>query len=355
MACALLISLYMSKIESSFFQLLSEAERFEVKEVQEPPLTQNGEKVFLVKVQPSAQSVFGQSDSEILAKAELLLRNKEFLLARNCYSFLLRKNLKNEQAMEGLGKCFFQLREFDSAKKCFKALWELHQKEQYAVWLALSLMEEGNSSGAETIFNKIKYPERLDLQLQFDFEKSFGNLWMEKKQWEKAELHYNRAKALCSGSVAIELNLGTLFFQRKDLNRSRVCFSQALEWEPENSKALCGLGLIELEERNISVARNLFLQAVKSDPQNGLAILCLSQIVESSEEKNALVERIKKYLENDPHHGEIRLQLARLLMEQKQFNESYDEAEKALRALPGDQRIISLKKILIQNRHRGLT
>lgn len=353
MAQSLLNDCVMSTTSSPFFQLLSEAEKIEIKEVQDPPLTPSGEKVFVVKIQPPAKSPFQRTDQEIVSEAQLLLQNKDYLLARNCFSYLLRKNLKDQTAMEGLGECFFNLREFDSAKKCFKALWELHQKDTYAIKLGLCFLEEGNSAGAESAFLKVKSPHQIESPLRFEFEKAWGNIWMERKQWEMAEQHYQNALQLLPDSVAVEVNLGTLYLNKKDQEKARAAFNRALKLEPSSSKALCGLALISIEEKNPSEACSLLKRSIEGDPQNSLALLCLSQMTLDQKEKNQLIEQLREFLQKEPHQGEIRFQLARLLMEQKRFNESYEEADRAIKSLPGDLRIINLKKILIQNRHRG--
>lgn len=343
----------MSKVHSPFFQLLSDAERIEVNEVQEPPLTPSGEKVFVVKIQPPAKSPFSQSESEIQAQADLLLKNKEYLLARNCFSFLLRKNVKNERAMHGLGQCLFHLKEFESAKKCFKTLQELFVKDEYAIRLGMTLMEQGNNQEAEKIFLKVKADSELNLDVKFEFEKYFGNLWMEKKDWDQAERHYRNAEAIHPDSPAIQINLGALALQKKDLASARMRYEKVIEKDCKHSKALCGLALVELEQNETKKAYQLFKKSVSSDPYNSMALLCLTQLTCSQEETSELIDQLKNCLEKRPNQGEIRFQLARLLMEQKRFGESYEESELALKYLPADQRILSLKKILIQNRHRG--
>lgn len=345
----------MSKVHSPFFQLLSEADKIEVKEVQEPPLTPTGEKVFVVKIQPPAKSPFSQSEQEIQSQAELLLQNQEYLLARNCFSFLLRKNVKNEVAMYGLGQCFFHLKEFESAKKCFKTLWELFKKSEYGIRLGICLMEQGNSLEAELVFSKIDCDSEVNipLPLKFDFEKHRGNLCMERKQWDEAEFHYKNAEVILPESAAIQINLGALALQKKDLVTARLRYGKALERDQKNSRALCGLALVELEERQTQEAVRLLKSSVSEDPFNTMALLCLTQLDLTQSETNQLIEQLKNCIKHKPSQGEIRFQLARLLMEQKHFGESYEEAEQALKYLPGDSRILSLKKILIQNRHRG--
>jgi len=341
--------------DTPFFSLMSDAEQIQVQEVPDQTAPESGEKAFLVKIRPRQGSVASKNETELLANAQLLLSNGDYLLARNLFSFLLRKNLKDEKAMEGLGVCFLQLKEAVAAKKCFKALWEMHRRGRYAVFLGLCYLAEKNDEAAFSLFQQVTDESSLDPALLFDFKKAFGNLLMAKENWVEAEQCYLKAKDLRPNSAAVYANLGTLEVQRKNYEKARVHFNQALQLESQNSKSYFGLGLIDWENQKKESASSFFEKALDCDGKNLLALRCLIKIQEANSKKDLIKARIHRFLQYDSNNGEIRFQLARILMQENRFAEASEQAEKACRLLPQDLRIQELKKILIQNRHWGTT
>lgn len=341
--------------DSPFFALMSDAEQIQVQEMPDQSSRESGEKAFLVKIRPRPGSVGTKNESELIANAQLLLANGDYLLARNLFSFLLRKNLKDEKAMEGLGICFLQLKESVAAKKCFKALWEMHQRSRYAVYLGLCHLAEKNDDAAFSLFQQVSDDSSLEPSLRFDFQKAYGNLLMAKEKWSEAEKYYLKAKQLRPDSAAVHANLGTLELQRRNQQSAEIYFNQALKLDPKNSKSFLGLGVIRWESQDNEAAQKNFEMALDCDEKNSLALRCLIKIEEANPRKDALKKRIARFLEQEPNNGEIRFQLARILMNENKFNEASDQAEKAFRLLPQDARIQNLKKILIQNRHWGNT
>jgi len=340
---------------SPFFALMSDAEQIQVQEVSDAASPQTGEKAFLVKIRPRLGSHVTKNESELLANAQLLLANGDYLLARNLFSFILRKNLRDEKAMDGLGVCFLRLKETIAAKKCFKALWEMHQKSKYVVYLGMCYLAEENDEAALSLFQQVSDENSLDSNLKFDFQKAYGNLLMAKDRWNEAELRYLKALQLIPNSAAVLANLGTLEVQRKNHRKAEEYFTKALLAEPANSRAHFGLGLVQWENQNIMGATQSFEKALDCDSKNTLALRYLIKIHENSSNKVELKKRIFQFLDQEPNNGEIRFQLARILMQENRFAEASEQADKAFRLLPQDERVQSLKKLLIQNRHWGTT
>lgn len=348
-------NLLKSTENSPFFALISEAEKIEVQEVPEQSPLDTGEKAFLVKIRPRPGSPAIKNETELLANAQILLANGDYLLARNLFSFLLRKNLKDEKAMEGLGVCFLRLKETMAAKKCFKALWEIHQRSRYAVYLGMCYLAEENEQAAFSLFKQVTDEVALDAGLKYDFQKAYGNLLMAKGHWSEAEQRYLKALELIPNSVAVFVNLGTLEVQRNNHQKAEFYFIKAKSLDPNHSRAHFGLGLIQWEKQNIAEAIQNLERALDCDNKNTLALRYLIKAQESQLDNEGLKKRIYQFLDQDPNNGEIRFQLARILMQENKFTQASEQADKALRLLPHDERVQSLKKLLIQNRHRGTT
>lgn len=338
-----------------FFALMSEAEQIQVQEVAQPTPIDSGEKTFLVKIRPRPGSVATKTEPELLANAQLLLANGDYLLARNLFSFLLRKNLRDEEAMKGLGVCFLKLKEILAAKKCFKALWEMHQRSTYAVYLGMCYLAEENDGAALSSFQLVTDEANLESELKYDFYKAFGNLLMGKDLWDQAEEKYKKALELVPNSAAVLVNLGTLEIQRKNHIKAEAYFSKALQLDVKNSRAYFGMGLVCLEKQQMSLAIQGFERALDCDSKNALALRYLIKIQESESNKDDLKKRIYQFLEYEPNNGEIRFQLAKILVYENHFREASEQADRVLRLLPNDPRVQNLKKMLIQNRHWGAT
>ena len=339
--------------DSPFFALISDAEQVDVQEILETHAQENPQRSFLVKITPKPSNPSAKTPQSLFDNAKLLMANGDYLLARNLFSFLLRKNLRDELAMEGLGICFLKLQETLAARKCFKALWEMHQKNRYAIYLGLSYLAEQKEEEAYSVFRQVNQEMNIDSDVAFEFYKGFGNILFKKQVWTEAEQFYQKALAQSPASEAILANLGTLEIQRKNPEKAKEYFKKALEINAKSSKAHAGMGLIKLEEGNSAVAISCFRSALDCDSQNTLALKVLMSLGEqwvTSEEKK---QRLLKFLESDPQNGEMRYFLGKLLLQENQFFEASKEIDKAEQALPQDERIQKLKKILTQNRHWG--
>jgi len=342
---------------SPFFALMSDAERIQVEEVPQSAAAGPSERTFLVRIQarPHSSTSLGDSSNpdQILDNAELLLKNGDTLLARNLFSFALRKNLKNERAMEGLGACFLKLNEIMAAKKCFKALWEIHQKSSYAVQLALCYLNEQNEEAALSLFEQVKEDSVQQWELKYEFYKGFGNVLTRKCRFAEAESCYQKALMCVPNSLAVMVNLGMLKITQERFKEASDWFQKALALDPMHSKASCGMGMIHFQENRVEKAIECFQKALDCNKANAVALQYLIRCLEFSNSKENLFSRISEFLKTEPNHGEIRFQFARLLMQESRFSEASEQSEKALKLLPQDPRVGELKKILIQNRHRG--
>lgn len=354
--------------EPAFFALMAEAEQIQVQEVESKQPLLETERTFLVKIRaastapvsPAAPVVSStpvkENDKDrerMIENAHLLLSSGEFILARNIFSFLLKGNLKDQRAMEGLGLCFIQLNELLPAKKCFKALWELYQKEDYAARLGLCYLAEQDDESALYHFSKVQSPEKMEPKLRFEFFKAYGNILNRREQLQTAEALYQKALELNPQSEAIYVNLGTLELQRKNLSVAQKYFMRATQIQPRNSKAHCGLGMVDLGQGDFFSAGREFQVALDCDCQNTVALLQLIYLADYSKNYTEVKPRIYQFLDREPKNGEIRFQLASILFRQGHFLEAENELDKATLVLPKDQRLKKLKEHLTINRHRG--
>lgn len=330
---------------------MSDAEQIQVQEVSSTSESNGGDRTFLVKIR--GRGIAPKEGENLLENARLLLKNGDYLLARNLFSFVLRKDLKNEKAMEGLGQCFLKLKEVVAAKKCFKALWEMYRKNTYAIHLGLCFLTDNDETGALSLFEQVTDSDEVEPHIRFEFLKAYGNLLVKRDKYSEAENNYQKALLIVPTSSLLHINLGMLELQRGQLRIAKSYFLKAIELEKNNSKAYGGLGLVCLQLNDMSGALEAFEKALDFDPKNTLALKQLIFLTDQVQSEDRVVRRIEAFLEKDPGNGEIRFQYARMLMQAKQFSRALEQVERVIRILPNDVRVLELRKILIQNRHRG--
>lgn len=313
-----------------FFELLSDADEIRVREITKSadvPLTANlknlikdfeendlkDKRAFVVFVTTPPVKIAPQPTPEttlprtyLLESADLLLKNKDYLLARNVYSFLLKQNLRDRDALKGLGICFLRLGDANSSRKCFRAYQELFQEEEAFFWLGMSEVKEANHEMASQYFKEIKHPEFLKPELQFEFHKESGNVFMRIGEPEKAEVHYRAAMNLDLNSDAIFVNLGTLAMDRKRYEAAHTHFHKALSLNPKSAKAYCGLGLTALALEQFILAEKQFEKAIECEPQNVVALSQLMKLATSDRKVETLKGKLGSFLDKDKKNSEVR-------------------------------------------------
>jgi tetratricopeptide (TPR) repeat protein len=300
----------------------------------------------------SVNPLEGQTTEYILESAGLLLKSGDFLLARNLYSYVLKKDLKDPTALKGLGTCFLRLGEVGSARRCFKALWELFHKEDSLLFLAQCSIQEKDDRSALELLNKIKSPSFLPREERYEYYKELGNCYTRAADYEKAESAYAQALNLGPTNEAAYVNLGTMEIQRERFDLALFYFKRAVQINPASSKGHCGIGIATLAAGDLEQARDAFLKALDLDNLNVLALHQLAALCDVLPLAAQVIGRIQQYLKVDPKNRELRFCLAALLFKRNEWSSCERELDEILKAAPGHERAQRLKKELISNRHR---
>ncbi len=350
-----------------FFDLLNEAEKIQVKEMN----PENGIQVissihkalkhfegsedwdnrsFFVQIKtpkhlkPKPDSnVQGASRESLLDHAHLLVSHKDYFLARNIYSYLLKKNIRDDKSMLGLGICLFRLKEYPSAKKCFQACIEYFKMNDARIWMGLCLSEEAQDESAIQMLESVPLDSLTDKELKFSLLKALGNCKTRTGNWESAALLYEQSLELIPDSDTVHVNLGTLEFQRKNLELSFVHFKKAIEINPQNAKAYCGMGLLHQERNSVQQAEKEFLKALDIEPNNIVAILELIHLADSFNQYSKVKVRLVKWLLQDPKNSDVRYLLASCLFKEKDYFAAEREVDFILKNNPHFTKAIKLK------------
>jgi tetratricopeptide (TPR) repeat protein len=374
---------FQEKISSPFFNVLSEAESIQVREL--VPSTQTsilasvddaiknfdqGEpnaaiRSFLVtiknpepekQISPISTPEKNDSIEQIIEKAELLIKNEDYLLARNLYSFVLRQDIKNQFGLKGLGLCLFNLGDINAAKKCFKALVEIHQNPEGYALLGISFLKENNDSAAQENFSKVKDASKLAPDLKFNFFKEYGNSLTRTERFSEASDYYLQALSLNPRSHTILINLGTLEIQRKRYEKATKYFQQALDFCPTAAKAFCGIGIVAQMTQEIEIARLYFEKTLEVDCQNSVALHQLHSLAENNTDWRNLKVRLVQALIKDPSNLDLRFLLATTLLKQNDWAGCEGELNLIVNRCPGYEKARTLREELSLHKHRqGVT
>ncbi len=364
--------------QSPFFNVLSDAESIQVREV--VPSTQptiiasveeaikNFEQVnspqetrsFLVTIKKSpAQSTpikssLNEITNELLSvlnKADLLLKNEDYLLARNLYSYALKKEIKNPAALKGLGICLFSLGDTTAAKKCFNALIEVHSYLEGHALLGICLVKENNDLNAYDAFCKIKDFTKMPADLRFNFHKEFGNCLTRLERFNEASESYHQALSLNPRSHIILINLGTLEIQRKRYEKATRYFQQAIDFCHTAAKAYCGIGIVAQLTGENDIAELYFQKALDIDNLNSVALHQLYALSDSDSDWRSLRLRIVQALIKDPANLDNRFLLAATLLKQNDWSGCESELNIILMKAPNYSKARLLREELSLHRH----
>ena len=366
-------------INSPFFSVLSDAESIQVREVvpsTQPTIMASLEEAiksfdkndpqietrsFLVTIKkptastplaPSKTSKDNEELNSVLNKAELLLKNEDYLLARNLFSFILKKELKNATALRGLGQCLLNLGDTSAAKKCFNALIEIHKSQEGYVLLGISLIKENNDTAAHESFTKITEAAALPSDLKFQFHKEFGNCLTRLEKFNEASEAYHHALSLNPRSHIILINLGTLEIQRKRFETATRYFQQAIDFCPTAAKAYCGIGIVAQMSGENDIAEMYFQKTLEVDCLNSVALHQLYALADSESDWRALRKLIVQALIKDPSHLDNRFLLAATLFKQNDWSGCETELNVILKRSPDHTKARQLRNELSLHKHR---
>jgi tetratricopeptide (TPR) repeat protein len=96
---------------------------------------------------------FSESNKKYLLDcADLFLRFNQFKKAREIYGQILKIDIRHLSALKGLGICLYREKNWDAARKCFKAYAELSGELDGKVWLNSCFLLNGETEKAKVFF-----------------------------------------------------------------------------------------------------------------------------------------------------------------------------------------------------------
>lgn len=335
--------------KNPFLDIVHKAEKVFVEEIP----SKSEARHFFVSIQKlteDAPSTGERTSDDILENAALLLQNREYLLARHLFSAVLKKNIKEPEALHGLGICLLRLGDPTSARRCFRAMWDMFGEPKAAFWLAQCFSSEKEDLLALEWFKRLKVPALLNQADRFEYFKELGNCYFRLGDLHEADKSYRAALELQPESDAICANLGTLELQRNQLELAVAYFERALRHNPESSKAFAGMGVVAFESQDFALAARFFCKALDIDTQNQVALHQLIECAEHIEVSKEARVRMERFLEKEPQNHRVRFSLAALLYKKGLWKVCETELDLILRADPTYLNAKKLKEEMINSR-----
>lgn len=105
----------------------------------------------------------------LLDHARSLLIEKDYILARNLYAFLLQFNLFDWESLKGLGFCLIHLGVLSSAKKCLSFVIDHCRDDEAYVFYALCCLKEQRRDQACKYVKKVQNSSKLLLPAKQEY------------------------------------------------------------------------------------------------------------------------------------------------------------------------------------------
>ncbi len=133
---------------------------------------------------------------------------------------------------------------------------------RYPLLIARAYMETGNLADSEHFF---KLTVRLSPTLADGF-RGLGNVYMNKKEYEKAMRALEKALDLEKGDIPTLNSLGLSYVKQGLLDDGIRRYKLALSIDPADARVLFNLGLALQEKGSLQQAKECFQRALNSDP-----------------------------------------------------------------------------------------
>lgn len=233
----------------------------------------------------------------ILDRAETHLEQNEFWVAESLLKEALNIKPTSARAIAGLGRIHLGQRDFNQAITAFQKAIELNPEyvdgykyilqiseerndilsmlqtatvlhslspdnPRYPLLIARAHMELGNLNDSETFF---KLTVRLSPTLADGF-KGLGNVYMQKREYEKAMKALEKALDLEKADIPTLNSLGLSYVKQGLVDEGIKRYKLALTLDAHDARVLFNLGLAFEEKGSIPQAKDCFQRAISSDP-----------------------------------------------------------------------------------------
>jgi len=202
----------------------------------------------------------------LLAMLELE-KNPTSKKAESYFLKAFQKESKWSKASVDLGYYYYQIKDFDKAKKYYK-IGITGNKNYAAAYnnLAVALEREGKFDEAEKYYRLSIEKEPNDETARYNlcvFFNQRGLAFFDQKDFNSAIVNYKKAIATYDTKEIPYLNLGNVYLEQKEYSLAEKAYKKALELKPGYDRALYNLGILMFNSGNYTEAANYFNQCMQ--------------------------------------------------------------------------------------------
>lgn len=290
---------------------------------------------------------------ELVENAEVLVRGRDFDLAKNLVGRSLQFYPRNQKLLNLLAEVSVILRDWDMVEKSYRALVDVDDCEENVLKLCETLQRTGKFSEARRQYSDLLARTNVSEENLFQVYKDMGNLCIREDDLDSAEEFYNKAFAIDHYSDALLVNFGTLELKKGNTDTALSRFREALEVNPKNSQAWVGLALIHRQYGDFDLSYANVSSALDHDPHNVSALKLYSDWSAAAGRSQAAIQRLTDYLETHDQDDDILLVLGKMYFVAGQIPLAVLEAEKAFSLNPENQEAYEFLQVAMDYAQRS--
>ncbi len=290
---------------------------------------------------------------DLIQNAEVLVRAKDFDLAKNLVGRSLQFYPRSQKLLNLLAEVSVILKDWDMVEKSYRALVEMNGSEENVLKFCETLQRTGRYSEARQQYSDLLARIHLSEENLFQVYKDLGNLCMREDDLDSAEEYYNKAFAIDHYSDALLVNFGTLELKKGQTETALKRYREALEVNSENSQAWVGLALIHREYGDFELSYANVSSALDHDPFNISALKLFSDWSAAAGRSQAAIQKLIEYLKTHDQDEEILLILAKMYFVSGQASLAVIEAEKVFSLNPENREAYNFLQVIMEHAQRS--
>ena len=291
---------------------------------------------------------------ELLNKANIAYRKKNFEASKKFYEKILELNPDNEQYWVNYIAIFLNLKEFDVAEKLSRKAIKLNPSfSKVYCNLGSVLQFKGKFQEAIKCYNNA-------IEIEPKYLAAYNNLGILLKKTGKlldASKCFISSINLNSENPLIHFQLGSTFYKLKKFKDAEFCYIKTLSLNENYVEAYIALAFTYRELQKLDAAEINSRKAIELKNDYAEAHYSLSLVLNDlyvlNENKiilNEAEESSKRAIYLKPNYIEAYLSLAIILQNKGNINDAEDSYKKALKINPDNELIKSNYKILLKQK-----
>lgn len=165
-------------------------------------------------------------------------------------------------------------------------------------------------------------------------EFSRGREALAKSNQSDAIAHFQKALAMHSQFFEAELLLGTAYMDRRDWQQAEMALSRALELKPDDPAATLALGEVFWRQKRLDQAERTLLDGLRMDEKNWHGHFTLARLYWEREEVMKAAPEIGRTLQLKPDFAEAHVLAGNILLRLNQPQRALVEYQEYLRLAP---------------------